>query len=205
VFLAEAQLAMFGLDAAESPVAVININSDQPFAFSKPVPGTGYDLIGGLEHELNEVLGGGGFGSNLNNIAPPCSGFFCDLVGGLDLYRYSAPGIPSFTTSSSASSYLSFDGGATELVAFNQDSRGDFGDFSPPGTGAGQLIQNAFDSMGEDEDYTTSSPEFAMMESLGYNGVSTVVPEPSTWAMMLLGLGGLGIARYRASPRARVS
>jgi PEP-CTERM motif len=97
---------------------------------------------------------------------------------------------------------LSFDGGTTELVAFNQNSNGDYSDFWPPGTGAGQLIQNAFNSMGQDEAYTTSSPEFAMMESIGYNGsISSVVPEPATWAMMLLGFAGLGFAGYRTSRR----
>jgi PEP-CTERM motif len=194
--LSEAQFEMLGLGAPSEPNPVININSIQTFAFSRPVPNNEFDLTGGLEHELDEVLGGGGAGSTLNSIASSCPGsFFCDKVGSLDLYRYSAPGTPSFTTSGSATSYLSFDGGSTELVAFNQDSDGDYGDFSPPGAGAGQLIQNAFNSTGQDEAYTTSSPEFAMMESIGYNG--PVVPEPSTWAMMLLGFAGLGYAGWR--------
>ena len=181
----------------------ININSNQPFAFSRPVPGSEFDLTGGLEHELDEVLGGGGAGSTLNSIAGSCvdapAGFFCNKIGDLDPYRYSAPGTPSFTTSASASSYLSVDGGVTKIVAFNQNSGGDYGDFAPPGTGAGQLIQNAFNSTGQDEAYTTSSPEFAMMEFIGYNGSATAptVPEPSTWAMMLLGFAGLGFAGYR--------
>jgi PEP-CTERM motif len=197
--LTTSELSVLGIGSAPPSPPQININSSQPFAFSRPVPGSEFDLTGGLEHELDEVLGGGGAGSTLNSIAGSCTGFFCNKIGDLDPYRYSAPGTPSFTTSGSANSYLSFDGGTTELVAFNQNSSGDYGDFSPPGTGAGQLIQNAFNFTGQDEAYTTSSPEFAMMESIGYNGSATapMVPEPSTCAMMLLGFAGLGFAGYR--------
>jgi hypothetical protein len=79
---------------------------------------------------------------------------------------------------------LSVDGGATSIVSFNQDSRGDFGDFA----GAGQLIQNAFNGPGQFEAYTTSSPEFAMMESIGWNPFP--VPGPIAGA----GLPGLILA-----------
>ena len=41
-----------------------------------------------------------------------------------------------------------------------------------------------------------TSPDFV----LNVNGVTTV-PEPSTWATMLLGFAGLGFAGYRASRR----
>jgi PEP-CTERM motif len=196
--LSRAQMAMLGLGAASDSVATVNINSNQSFAFSRPVSNFRYDLIGGLEHELDEVLGGGGAGSTLNSIASFCanqgSGFFCNKFGSLDLYRYSAAGVPSFSTSSAASAFFSINGGKTKIVAFNQDSSGDFGDFAPPGTGTGQLIQNAFNSTGQDEAYTSLSPEYTMMEAIGYDGL---VPEPSTWAMMLLGFAGLGYAGYR--------
>jgi hypothetical protein len=197
--LTGAQFEMLGFGTPSEPNPVININSIQTFAFSRPVPNNEFDPTGGLEHELDEVLGGGGAGSTLNSVASSCpgSGFFCNKVGSLDLYRYSAPGIPSFTTSGSATSYFSFDGGTTKLVAFNQNSAADYGDFSPPGTDAGQLIQNALNTTGQDEAYTPSSPEFAMMESIGYNG--SIVPEPSTWIMLLLGFAGLGSTNYRAS------
>lgn len=196
--LSGGQVAMLGLGPASDSNATININSDQSFAFTRPAPNSQYDLIGGLEHELDEVLGGGGGGSTLNSIASSCANnsrnFFCNKVGSLDLYRYSAPGVPSFSTSSAAGAYFSIDGGKTNIVAFNQNSSGDFGDFAPPGTETGQLIQNAFNSTGQDEAYTSQSPEYSMMESIGYDGI---VPELSTWAMMLLGFAGLGVLGSR--------
>ena len=41
-------------------------------------------------------------------------------------------------------------------------------------------------------------PPFALLD-----GVSMMaVPEPSTWAMMLIGFGGLGVAAYRSRRKA---
>src|SRR6516164_8803398 len=136
---------MLGIPAVAN--SVVNINSSQPFAFSRPVPSDKFDAIGGIEHELDEVLGGGGAGSTLNfgsvaSCVTDPTGFFCNKVGPTDLYRYSSPNNPSFTGSSSASAYLSVNGGVTRIVQFNQLSGGDYGDFAPPGTGAGQLFQN---------------------------------------------------------------
>jgi predicted outer membrane repeat protein len=182
------QLTMLGF--AERPGnASINLSSSATFAFSGPVPSNKFDAVGVLEHELNEVLGGGAAGSQpLQFIANGCVGsggaFFCNKFGPLDLYRYSAPGTPSFSTSFTEKSYLSVDGGVTSIVPFNQDSSGDLGDFA----GAGQLIQNAFTGPGQIEAYTTSSPEFAMMESLGWNPFP--VPGPVAGA----GLPGLILA-----------
>jgi LPXTG-motif cell wall-anchored protein len=54
--------------------------------------------------------------------------------------------------------------------------------------GAGQLIQNACNSMGQDEAFTTSSPEFTMLAAIGYDGFATAsVPAPVVGA----GLPGL--------------
>jgi hypothetical protein len=188
--VAGSQLAMLGV--ASTPAnAVVNINSNQVFAFSHPVSSSQYDAIGGMEHELDEVLGGGGAGSTLNSVGGSCvatpSGFFCNKVGPTDLYRYSAANTPSFTTSASATPYLSVDGGVTSIVGFNQNSNGDYGDFTPQGAGAGQLIQNAFNSTGQDEAYTSGSPEFQMLEAIGWNPSAAAVPEPST--LILLGTG----------------
>ncbi|MGC1888327.1 MAG: NF038122 family metalloprotease [Stellaceae bacterium] len=182
--------------------ASININSNQLFDFTRPVPSSEFDAIGGLEHELDEVLGGGGAGSTLNEILNNCTtnptNFFCGKFGPTDLYRYSAPGTPSFTTSGTATSYLSIDGGLTDIVDLNQNSGGDYGDFAPPGTGAGQLIQNAFNSTGQDEAYTTSSPEFLMEEAIGWDSTAeVVVSEPGTLALLGSSLLGLTALRRR--------
>jgi hypothetical protein len=193
------QLTMLGVAAAAN--SVVNINSNQSFDFTRPVPSNQFDLIGGLEHELDEVLGGGGAGSTLNSIAGSCvatpGGFFCNKDGSLDLYRYSAPNTPSFTTSAAATSYLSVDGGVTNIVNFNQNSNGDYADFAPPGAGPGQLIQNAFNSTGQDEAYTTSSPEYTMLLAIGWDPVAQVVTTPEPGTLALLGTSLLGLAALR--------
>lgn len=193
------QLTMLGVPAAA--MSVVNINSTQNFAFTRPVSSSQFDLIGGLEHELDEVLGGGGAGSTLNSIAGSCltnpSGFFCNKVGPTDLYRYSAPGTPSFTTSGSATAFLSINGGVTDIVGLNQNSNGDYGDFAPPGSGAGQLIQNAFNSTGQDEAYTTASPEYEMLLAIGWDPFAQVVTTPEPGTLALLGSSLLGFAALR--------
>jgi hypothetical protein len=69
----------------------------------------------------------------------------------------------------------SFSGWMTANFTFTADSTSEVLSFLAVGTPAGNL------------------PPFALLD-----GVSlTAVPEPSTWAMMLVGFGGLGYAAYR--------
>lgn len=166
---------------------VVVISSSVPLNYTTtPVAGE-YSAISGMEHEIDEILGGGGQGSMLNAIdhgEVPSN----DL-GVLDLYRYSAPGVPSFSTSGGATAYLSVDGGNTNIVGFNQNSGGDFGDFSNSGD-----VQSAFGTPGIVPAYTTASPEYEMMQAIGYDGA---VPEPASLAVLGAGLAGLLAARRR--------
>jgi hypothetical protein len=149
-----------------------------------------YNATAVLEHEIDEILGGGGQGSTLNAIQQGNTAYN-NLYGPLDLYRYSAPGTPSFTTSGSATSYFSINGGTTDIVGFNQQSNGDYADFNPNGD-----VQSAFTNPGETPPYDTSSPEFPMMESIGYDGV-TSTPEPGSIALLAPAIAGLRLARRR--------
>jgi hypothetical protein len=54
-----------------------------------------------------------------------------------------------------------------------------------------------------------STPVTAVANTLGFEGATyenvSFVPEPSTWAMMLVGFAGIGFAGYRASRRSATS
>jgi hypothetical protein len=152
-------------------------------------------------HEINEVMGGGGGGSMLNRSALCNSfgtGFTNGCLGGTDLYRYSSNLTPSFTTSTSATSYLSVDGGLTPIAGFNQGSQssplggGDYGDFVDPNLGpcliqSWQVCTGPADFNGTS--YNIGSVSYKLMESVGWDPVTGVgaVPGPVAGA----GLPGL--------------
>jgi PEP-CTERM motif-containing protein len=205
----------FNCGAAGHPFdSIVTLSTTRPLDYTRPTPAfppTEYDALGAIEHELDEVVGGGGAGSTLNEIFNNCStnpsNFFCNKFGTLDLYRYSAPNTPSFTTSGSASSYFSVDGGVTNIVGFNQSSGGDFADFGPNVTacsgggfgGPDAFIQDAFSCNNQQrENYTTASPEYSMLLSIGYDPIAAAaVPEPGTLALLGTSLLGFGAVRRR--------
>ena len=144
---------------------------------------TKYDLQSVSEHEMDEALG---LGSGLNL---PVG--FPRLSRPQDLFRYSASGVRSFTTSSSAVSYLSLDGGGTSMVGFNQSGSGDFGDWV---SGSGTVrVQDAFGTAGSAPDLGV---ELINLDGIGYTLSS--VPEPGTMLLTVAGIGAVAAARRRA-------
>jgi hypothetical protein len=157
--------------------------------------GTFYGLQAVANHEIDEALGIGGTGSTLggSSTAP---------VGDLDIFRYSAPGVRSYSTVQTTSpfSYFSIDGGKTVLSYFNQTAGADYGDWlsNPIPSGFSPQVQDAFGQPG-------TNPALGVNELTAFNaiGYQVTVPEPSTVTMLgtaLLVVSGYGWSRRK--PRA---
>jgi len=142
-----------------------------------------YDLEAVAQHEIDEVLGIGGTGSTLDG-----SGSLTGPVGDLDLYRYSALGVRSYSNLQTTSpySYFSINGGATVLSYFNQTSGADFADWlsNPIPAGFGPQVQDAFGEPGTDPVLGTN--ELTAFNAIGYE---VTAPEVSTLPLAGLGLG----------------
>jgi hypothetical protein len=147
-----------------------------------------FDLMGVTSHEIDEVLG---FGSGLNfgSSFPPLP---------QDLFRYSAPGVRSYTTSTTATSYLSIDGGTTNLTFFNQSGVGDYGDWvvhSPAQVQDWAGTPGATPNLGFNE--------LTNLDVIGYDLKPAVsaVPEPGPLALAAAGGAFVGLLFWRRRRR----
>jgi len=145
---------MLGLSMDDPNGTVIRFNTNLLY-FTRPNPnGNNCDMQSATEHEMDEVLGGGGAGCNLLAFSQ---------IGTLDLFRYATNGANStlarsWTTTNGDNAYFSVDG--TNLWArFNTIIGADLGDFwgfnqdpdtllplywSPRGTTPHAEVQDAF-------------------------------------------------------------
>jgi len=156
--------------------------------------GSTYSLQAVAAHEIDEALGIGGTGSTLTaNGSISGAGVLTGPIGDLDLFRYSAAGVRSYTNSTSATSYLSSDGGTTSIAGFNQTGTGDYADWNS----ASLRVQNAFGTPGATVSLGTA--ELTALNIIGYD--MTGAPEPE--ALTMMGSIALGLSAYALRYRKR--
>jgi hypothetical protein len=146
---------------------IVTLNSSSPFQFTRPPTGANYDAQRSFEHEMDEVIG---LGSHLN-----ISG---NDLRPQDLFSWSSSGLRN--TTSSGTRYFSINGGVTNIVNFNQDMQGDFGDWlSEDCPQTHPYVQNAFACTGQSSDVTATSPEGINLDVIGYDLANTPAPTPT--------------------------
>jgi hypothetical protein len=197
-----------GLSSPSGDVDSILLNTTI-MSFTRPTPNSTstYDLQSAVEHEIDEVMGGGGAGCNLGSF---------DQIGATDLFRYATNGTGStltrsWSTSNGDNAFFSVDG--TNLWSrFNTDPTGDYGDFwgfdydqttglpiywSPPGVTPHAEVQDAFGTPGffgypenflPDYDYSENTApdlgtnELTMMDVIGWTLITHLPPPVLTMA-----------------------
>jgi hypothetical protein len=188
---------------AGQPDSTITLNTSiMNLSRTGPQNPSDYDIQSVAMHEIDEVLGIGGAGSML---ASGTTG----PVGSLDLFRYSAPGVRSYTTSTTATPYFSINGGVTDLVHFNQyGNQSDYGDWADgvsPADGQGNSpaqVQDAFGGPGVDVNLGPN--ELTALDIVGWNLTPAgsaleglPVPEPTSISLAVSGLVGAYLIRRR--------
>jgi FG-GAP-like repeat len=143
---------------------IVTLNAAEPYKFSRPSSSGFFDAQRSTEHEMDEVIGlGSRLGGGSNNLRPQ------------DLFSWSSPGVRN--VSPRGTRYFSINSGSTNIVNFNQDPDGDFGDWlSAPCPQAHPYVQNAFACTGQSSDVTPTSPEGINLDVIGYNLVNAVLP-----------------------------
>ena len=146
---------------------IVTLNSTAKFQFTRPLSSGNYDGRRLTEHEMDEVLG---LGSYLGGPPPSIN------VRPQDVFNWSAPGIRSHAAIGTR--YFSIDSGKTNIVNFNQDPAGDFGDWlSATCPQSNPYVQNAFACPGQSSDITAASPEGINLDVIGYD-LAAAIPPP---------------------------
>ena len=190
------------------PDGTIQFNSTLVDDSTGTPPNNEYSLESVVAHEMDEVLGIGGGGSQLNNVLGGGDSLSGGAVGPLDLFRYGSAGSRSYTTALGPDPYFSINGGSKNLDYFNQNGSTDDSDFGDWGNGitgakAGNTPPQVQDAYGAPGTAPSLGPsEMTALDVVGWN-LSTQgeelesVPEPSCAYLLLGGVMAMGILRRR--------
>jgi hypothetical protein len=140
---------------------IVTLNSAAPLQFTRPTSAANFDAQRTTEHEMDEVMA---FASHadVSNLRTQ------------DLFSWSSAG--QRNVSSSGGRYFSINGGVANIVGFNQNPNGDFGDWSSTACPqAHPYVQNAFACMGQSSDVTVTSPEGINLDVIGFDLADVVV------------------------------
>jgi hypothetical protein len=158
---------------------------------SGPIDLTGLTRLAGILSEAPRL-----FPSGPNVITGPTSGPLLDGYGGVNGPTNFGSGPETIANSGSGDFVgLFFDGELDVPHGYVSDS---------PLSGTSTYLSQTFSSLGATPGTykwtwgTGANQNFTLV-------VGTVVPEPTTWAMMLLGFAGLGLMGYRSSGRRRTA
>jgi hypothetical protein len=95
-----------------------------------------------------------------------------------DLFSWSSHGVRNLTLNGSR--YFSIDSGSTNIVGFNQNAPGDFGDWlSEVCPQHHPFVQNVFVCRDQFSDISATSPEGINLDVIGYDLVNASIPTPS--------------------------
>jgi len=119
-----------------------------------------YDLMAVVSHEIDEALGTSSGLPTPANARPP------------DLFRFTAAGARTYTTSGD-DAWFSIDGGLTDLVRYNQNATGDFGDWWSIGVPHTPRVQDAAGTPGA---IPNLGIELTVLDVIGWD---LVIPAPT--------------------------
>jgi hypothetical protein len=183
MWVTTANARALGINAGSGTDSIVSLDTAMMNLTRVSIDPAKYDLQAVVQHEVDEALGlGSGLDLTSNRLSKP-----------EDLYRYSAPGVRSYTTSSSASSFFSVDGQGMQMAFSQAGGSADYGDWTPSGTAH---VQDAFGTPGATPNLNV---EITALDAIGF----TPVPEPSSLA--LVALGALAWARCRGRHRVATS
>src|SRR5947208_9202970 len=168
--------------------ALLSVNGTQGIPLSFPSTGS-FQTVGSIQTTITLNAGSnntlefynpivGSWAPDFDRIEIDCTIPPPTNLRSQDLFSWSSPGIRNLTTDGSR--HFSIDSGNTNIVGFNQNSPGDFGDWlSEACPQFHPYVQNAFACRDQYSDVSATSPEGINLDLIGYDLATAATPTPT--------------------------